>query len=116
MGGKAAETLFYGNEHVSLGAIQDLQQANQLAKRMVGNFGMGKSMEVFYNENVGDNVNPYVEYSYSEHNKYMMDKECLDFVSDAFYEAKRILNEKKEELLNFTLLLENNNVVYSRDL
>jgi cell division protease FtsH len=116
MGGKAAETLFYGNEHVSLGAIQDLQQANQLAKRMVGNFGMGKSMEVFYNENVGDNVNPYAEYSYSEHTKYMMDKECLDFVSDAFYEAKRILNEKKEELLNFTLLLENNNLVYSRDL
>jgi cell division protease FtsH len=116
MGGKAAETLFYGNEHVSLGAIQDLQQANQLAKRMVGNFGMGKSTEVFYNENVGDNANPYAEYSYSEHTKYIMDKECLDLLSDAFYEAKKILNDKKEDLLNFSLLLENNSIVYSRDL
>jgi hypothetical protein len=45
-----------------------------------------------------------------------MDKECLDLLSDAFYEAKKILNDKKEDLLNFSLLLENNSIVYSRDL
>jgi len=28
MGGKAAENLYYGNNHISVGAIQDLKQAN----------------------------------------------------------------------------------------
>ena len=42
MGGKAAETLYYGHDQVSLGAIQDLKQANSLAQSMIGNYGMGK--------------------------------------------------------------------------
>ena len=29
MGGKAAETLYYGHDQVSLGAIQDLKQAKE---------------------------------------------------------------------------------------
>jgi ATP-dependent metalloprotease FtsH len=33
MGGKAAESIYYGNNFVSLGAIQDLKQANSLAKK-----------------------------------------------------------------------------------
>ena len=51
MGGKAAETIYYGNDFVSVGAIQDLRQANQLAHRMIGNFGMGKKLEPFFNKN-----------------------------------------------------------------
>jgi len=32
MGGKAAESIYYGNNFVSLGAVQDLNQANKLAE------------------------------------------------------------------------------------
>ena len=39
--GKAAESVFYGDNHVSLGAQQDLKQANSLAKNMIGTYGMG---------------------------------------------------------------------------
>ena len=60
MGGKAAETIVYGREYVSLGAVEDLRQANKLAQRMVGNFGMGDSLEVFYNEDVNDDSNPFL--------------------------------------------------------
>jgi len=116
MGGKAAETIFYGGNFVSSGAIQDLQQANQLAKRMVGNFGMGKNLEVFYNENVGDDSNLMVPYPYSDHTKSIMDKEVLDLVLDAFNEAKRILNEQKTQLIELSILLENNKVVFPKDL
>jgi cell division protease FtsH len=116
MGGKAAETLFYGGEFVSLGAIQDLQQANQLARRMVGNFGMGKNLEVFYNENVGEDSNPMVPYPYSDYTKHVMDKEVLDLVLHAFNEAKRILTEQKTQLMEFSILLETNKVVLSKDL
>jgi cell division protease FtsH len=97
MGGKAAETIFYGNEYVSVGAVQDLKQANSLAKRMIGNYGMGKKLEAFYNENVEDDRNPFLGRSlalgskYSEKTKDMMDRETLELVTFALNEAKNIL-------------------------
>jgi ATP-dependent Zn protease len=83
---------------------------------MVGNFGMGKNLEVFYNENVGDDSNLMVPYPYSDHTKSIMDKEVLDLVLDAFNEAKRILNEQKTQLIELSILLENNKVVFPKDL
>ena len=50
MGGKAAESIFYGDDYVSVGAIQDLKQTNSLAQRMIGNYGMGKVLQAFYND------------------------------------------------------------------
>jgi len=117
MGGKAAESIYYGNEFVSLGAIQDLSQANALAKKMIGNFGMGKELEVFYDENIGDtdiyfnNANKY-----SEHTKYIMDKETLDLVKEAYNEAKSILDENIDKLIYFTNLLQNNTVIYKKEI
>ena len=51
LGGKAAENIFYGNDFVSLGATQDLKEANSLARKMINNWGFGKNLEVFYNDN-----------------------------------------------------------------
>ena len=48
LGGKAAENIFYGEELVSLGATQDLKEANSLAKKMINKFGFGKKLEVFF--------------------------------------------------------------------
>jgi len=109
MGGKAAETIYYGADFVSLGAIQDLNQANNLAKRMIGNFGMGIELEVFYNEDIGDNANPFGRgiTQYSDHTRFMMDKESLELVQEAFQEAKTILQEKREELIEFSEMLQN---------
>lgn len=101
MGGKAAETIFYGNDYVSVGAVQDLKQANSLAKRMIGNYGMGKKLEAFYNENVEDDRNPFLGRSlalgskYSEKTKDMMDRETLELVTFALNEAKNILMNHK---------------------
>ena len=122
MGGKAAEAIYYGNEYVSMGAIQDLKQANSLAKRMIGNFGMGNRLEVFYNEDVGDDGNPFLGRSlalgdkYSEHTRLIMDRETLDLVNEAYRKAKEILEQNKEKLIEFSELLQNSTVVYSRDI
>jgi cell division protease FtsH len=122
MGGKAAEAIYYGNEYVSMGAIQDLKQANGLAKRMIGNFGMGNRLEVFYNEDVGDDGNPFLGRSlalgdkYSEHTRVIMDRETLDLVKEAYEKAKEILKQDKEKLIEFSELLQNSTVVYNRDL
>jgi cell division protease FtsH len=102
MGGKAAEYVFYGDENISLGAIQDLKQANGLAQQMIGNYGMGKDLEVFYNENVESNRNPFLGRSmgmgdrYSEKTKEMMDIESLDLVNEAYREAVKILQDNSE--------------------
>jgi cell division protease FtsH len=122
MGGKAAESIYYGNDFVSVGAIQDLNQANNLAKRMIGNFGMGDKLEVFYNEDVSDDSNPFLGRSlamgskYSQNTKYIMDKESLELVKEAYQEAKEILTSKMESLIHFSELLQNNTILYKKDI
>lgn len=122
MGGKAAESIYYGDDYVSLGAIQDLSQANSLAKRMIGNFGMGDKLEVFYNEDINDDSNPFLGRSlsvgdrYSQYTKTMMDKESLELVKEAYIEAKKYLTLNRIKLIQFSELLQQNNVLYKKDL
>lgn len=122
MGGKAAETIYYGNDFVSMGAIQDLSQANNLAKRMIGNFGMGNKLEVFFNEDISDDSNPFLGRSlsmgekYSQNTKYMMDKESLELVKEAYEEAVKILSLNRIKLIKFTTLLQNNTILYKNDI
>jgi cell division protease FtsH len=107
MGGKAAESIFYGDQHVSLGAIQDLKEANSLAKKMIVNYGMGDKLNVFYNENSG-NENVFSQRSYSERLKDQIDKETMGLVMDAYTIAKQVLmnNQNTTESLVNQLLEE----------
>ena len=101
LGGKAAETLKYGGEHVSVGAVQDLKQANDLAKKMIGNFGMGTKLEVFYNDDVGSDT-PFLGrslssgFSPSENTKEEFDKESLSLVNKAYIIAKELLKSNMD--------------------
>ena len=120
MGGKAAESIYYGNNYVSLGAIEDLRQANKLAKRMIGNFGMGKDLEVFYNEDIGDDSNSFSSRSftdkYSEQTKETMDNESLELVQKAYKNAVKILTSNYDKMIYFSDLLLNNTVVNRENL
>lgn len=121
MGGKAAESIFYTNEFVSLGAIQDLKQANNLAKKMIGNFGMGESLEVFYNENLNDESNPFLGRSFTQSEKYsdntrqLMDKESLDLIKEAYICARNILQDNYFQLIYFSDLLINKTMISNED-
>jgi len=96
LGGKAAESVFYGDQYVSLGAIQDLKQANQLAQSMVGNFGMGNELKVFFNENIDSAMSPFSGNKYSEKTKELFDAEFLELIQTAYAEALRVLQENKK--------------------
>ena len=113
MGGKAAENIFYGDNFVSLGSTEDLKQANKLAQKMIGNFGMGNNLEVFFNENLNDN---YVTNKYSEYTKEMIDKESLSLVKEAYDEAKILLLSSSKNLFILSELLANNTVLYKKDI
>ena len=102
MGGKAAENIFYGEEFVSVGAVQDLKQTNSLAQQMIGNYGMGDQLEAFYNENLDSDRTPFLGRSlgssgkYSEKTKEILDKEALELVNTAYNDAKTILMKNKD--------------------
>jgi cell division protease FtsH len=120
MGGKAAESIYYGNDFVSLGAVQDLKQANTLAKRMIGNFGMGEELEVFYNENVNNDGSPFAGRNlspekYSEYTKEVMDRESLNLVKEAYTTAKYILEVNWDKVLDFSEMLKTNTTIYDKD-
>jgi cell division protease FtsH len=114
MGGKAAESIFYGDDHVSVGAVQDLKQTNSLAQRMIGNFGMGDKLETFYNENVDSERAPFVGRTfgmgdkYSDKTKETFDKESLFLVDKSYKMAKDVLSSQQDlmELLIERLLAE----------
>ena len=109
LGGKAAEHLCYGNEFVSLGANEDLKQANKLAQRMVGNFGMGDKLEVFFNDK--DDSNSFLGSKYSEYTKSIMDKESLKLVKDAYNEAKYLLENNYDLLVLLSEKLKENIII-----
>jgi cell division protease FtsH len=104
LGGKAAEQVFYGREQVSLGAVQDLKQANSIARRMVGNYGMGNELEVFYNENMDGGQTPFLGRSlasssgYADYTMEKMDKEALTLVDDAYLEALNLLLSRRDQI------------------
>ena len=105
LGGKAAETIFYGDNFVSLGAQNDLKQANSLAKQMVGTYGMGDNLKTFYNENTDNARNPFLGRSlatndgvYSEALKELFDSEVRKIVDDAFIEALRLINNNQNKI------------------
>ena len=122
MGGKAAENIYYGNEYISVGAVQDLKQANSLAQRMICNYGMGKELEAFYNENVDSERNPFLGRSlgladkYSEKTKEVIDKESIELVNDALDTAKYILSNHREKMDVIIKELLKNNTLYGNEL
>jgi cell division protease FtsH len=122
MGGKAAENIFYGDEHISVGAVQDLKQTNSLAQRMIGNYGMGNKLETFYNENVDNDRNPFLGRNFGAGDKYsnkikeIFDKESLELVNDAYQEAKTLLLENKEAMQKIINELMEKKTLYGKDM
>ena len=111
LGGKAAENIMYGNNFVSIGAREDLKQANDLANQMIGTFGMGDQLEVF-----SLNEEKQVRNIYSETFKTEIDSESLHLVREAYQEAKTLLKKHKEKLIAFSHILMDKKNLYQKDM
>lgn len=111
LGGKAAEAIWYGGEQVSLGATQDLKQANQLARKMIELFGMGTDdLETFYNteQTFGS--------THSDKTKELVDNQIISIVSKAYSEAKQILEKYKWVCDEIVDKLIKDEILYRKDL
>ncbi|MFM2045447.1 MAG: ATP-dependent metalloprotease FtsH, partial [Pseudomonadota bacterium] len=108
-GGRVAEELIFGAEYVTTGAGNDIQQATNMARRMVTEFGMSDRLgrvrysaneqEVFLGHSVTQTQNM------SEATANLIDQEIRRIIEDAEGHARRILTERHDELEKVTQAL-----------
>ncbi|MDR6627542.1 ATP-dependent zinc metalloprotease FtsH [Caulobacter segnis] len=102
MGGRVAEELIFGKENITSGASSDIKAATDLARNMVTRWGYSDVLgtvaygdnqdEVFLGHSVARTQNV------SEETARLIDSEVKRLVQYGLDEARRILNEKIEDL------------------
>ena len=97
LGGKAAEFIFYGEDFISLGAIQDLKEANGLAKRMISNYGMGNELEVFYDIKQDVSIMQGNQ-PYSDNRLQQIDNESLILLDEAYSKTVVLLRKERKNI------------------
>jgi cell division protease FtsH len=97
-GGRAAEELIFGYEQVTTGASSDIQQATSMARAMVTKWGLSDKVGVIdYGEDDGSRFYA-ANKPYSQETGRIIDEEVKRIISEGLAEAKKILNEKKDDL------------------
>ena len=101
-GGRIAEELIYGKDNITTGAGNDIQQATNLAKRMVKEFGFSDKLgplryesnqeEVFLGHSVSQQTN------ISDETARIIDSEVKALVKKGEATAKKIINAKLKDL------------------
>ena len=100
MGGRVAEELVFGKEHVTSGAASDIQQVSKIARAMVTQFGY--SEELGFIDYANEQQSPLGPYgggtNHSAATQKIIDDKVRELVDDGYQTAKRILTEKREDL------------------
>ena len=102
LGGRVAEELVFGWEHVTTGASNDISQITKVARQMVTEWGLSKKMgPVKYGENqeevfLGHSVAR--QQSISERTAQEIDEEVKRIVHEAHEKARKTLEDHRKEL------------------
>ena len=97
MGGRAAEEIIFGQQ--SSGAANDFQQATQLARAMVTEYGMSEKLGPVQYEGQA-NMQPGEfdgQHSYSGQTANLIDEEVMRLSNEGMETAKRIIQEHREQ-------------------
>ena len=102
LGGRVAEEIIFGKDHVSTGASNDFQRATAIATKMITEYGMsekigptqfsGEGGEVFLGRDISSDKN------YSEAIAHEIDVEIQTFINTCYERAIQILTEHREQL------------------
>jgi cell division protease FtsH len=101
-GGRVAEELTFGAENVTTGAANDIQQATDLARRMVTEWGMSEKLgRLRYSDNeeeifIGRSITR--AHNVSEETARMIDTEVRSFIEEAEQRARLVLTEHSDDL------------------
>ena len=105
-GGRVAEQLVYGEEHLNTGAGNDIQQATDMARRMVTEYGFSEKLgPLRYSENeeeifLGRSVTQHK--NVSDSTAQLIDSEIRALIDDAEKTAREVLVRHRKELDNVT--------------
>jgi cell division protease FtsH len=108
-GGRVAEQLIYGEDHLNTGASSDIMQATELARRMVTEWGMSEKLgPLRYNENqqevfLGHAITQ--RQNMSEETARVIDEEIRRIVTQGLHKAREVLNGNREKLEAITQAL-----------
>jgi cell division protease FtsH len=101
-GGRVAEQIVYGKEHLNTGASSDIMQATDLARRMVTEWGMSEKLgPLRYSENqqevfLGHSI--MQRQSMSEETARLIDEEVRKIVSAGQAKAWEVLGASRDQL------------------
>jgi len=91
MGGRVAEEVIFGRNQVTTGASSDLQQATNMARSMITQWGMSSTLgPMYYPQRELDMLSPAT--------REAVEKEVSELLETAEKNAKRILTENREQL------------------
>ena len=102
LGGRVAEEIVYGDDEVTTGASNDLQQVARVARQMVTRFGMsdrlgpvalGRSQGGMF---LGRDI--AAERDFSEDTAAAIDEEVSELVDEAYKRARQVLNDNRPVL------------------
>ena len=102
MGGRIAEEIIFGHDKVTSGASSDIDMVTKMAKNMVTKYGMSKELgTIAYGENeeevfLGRSVTK--QQNMSEETAKKVDEEVKKIVDKGYERAKKVLNEKIDDL------------------
>ena len=120
LGGRVAEEIVYGEEEVTTGASNDLQQVAQVARQMVTRFGMsdklgpvalGRSQGGMF---LGRDI--AAERDFSEDTAATIDAEVSDLVDVAYKRASKVLVDNRSVLDELAGMLVEKETVDSEEL
>ena len=99
MGGRAAEEVVFAE--ISTGAANDLQQATQMAERMVKEFGMSERIGLVAHRE--DRTQQFlgmgaVDRPYSDNTARLIDEEVKDIIGVGYKRAKELLAQHRDAL------------------
>jgi cell division protease FtsH len=120
LGGTVAEEIVY--PEISNGATNDLEQASDVARRMVKHFGMSRLGRVCYQENGGPNflgqgmMGGEYERAYSEETAREIDLEVRKLIDDATQFVRDLLSHRREALEAIARRLMEKEVMDAREL
>ncbi|MCB0515431.1 MAG: ATP-dependent zinc metalloprotease FtsH [Chitinophagales bacterium] len=112
LGGRAAEDIIFGR--ISTGAQNDLERITKMAYAMVAYYGMNKNVG---NVSFYDGQNEYnFQKPYSDETAKLIDEEVRILIEKAYERTKKLLNERKEELMTIGKQLLEKEILYKADL
>ena len=120
LGGRLAEEIIFGEEEVTTGASNDLQQVTRVARQMVTRFGMSDRLgpvalgrqqgNMFLGRDIAS------ERDFSEETAAAIDEEVRNLVDQAYRRAKHVLTENRSVLDNLAQMLVEKETVDAQEL